>query len=380
MSLGSLDNLQSLSRRSKGGKEVLNLRWDQVVPKDSQVRKEFKGIEELADSIETHGQEQPIVVSPKGEDGKYRIQKGERRWRACKLRNLAIEAIVNKKDQSSLDETAGELIENIQRDNLAPLEIAEGLQQFIREGWKAAAVAKRIGKTRGYVSIHLSLLKLPESILRLYREDITRDTETLNNLRQLHELDTERAEDVCRQALLSGISRKSSRDLLKHAKAGQDDTPDSAGRLEAFTQPEVKSDNNEPDGANDGWQEGNSAHIFETNELVDKEPLAESSNDESSGATPNVNSIESPPKPQPAAGSTNPWRPARPQSIRIGISTTHKGQPRRGRILTDRIDSEPSYCWVELEKINGAKGEIVRLNVSDLQLLGIEGEVEPNDG
>ena len=155
MALGKLDNLQSLSRRSKGAKEVLVLDTADVVPKEGQVREKFAGIDELADSIKSHGQEQPIIVYPKDDTGKYRIQKGERRWRACKLAGVPVEAIVNKKDQDELDETAGELIENIQRENLTPMEIAKGIQKFVDGGWKPVDVAKRLGKSRGYISQHL---------------------------------------------------------------------------------------------------------------------------------------------------------------------------------------------------------------------------------
>ena len=220
MALGQLDNLQSLSRRSKGAKEVLVLDTAEVVPKNGQVREKFGGIEELADSIKSHGQEQPIIVSPKDANGKYRIQKGERRWRACKLAGVPVEAIVNKKDQEELDETAGELIENIQRENLTPMEIAKGIQKFIDAKWKAVDVAKRLGKSRGYISQHLSLLKLPECVQKLYEEDVTADPESLNSLRQIYQIAPEKAERICEKALVDGISRKACRELLKQAKDG----------------------------------------------------------------------------------------------------------------------------------------------------------------
>lgn len=77
------------------------------------------------------------MVYPKNEDGKYVIQKGERRWRACKAKDIpTIDIVVNEKEQTDLDETAGELIENIQRDDLTALEIANALQVFIDKRWQ----------------------------------------------------------------------------------------------------------------------------------------------------------------------------------------------------------------------------------------------------
>lgn len=371
MSLGNLSNLQNLSRRAKGAKEVLVLNCDEVIPKEDQVRKEFSGIEELADSIETHGLEQPIIVSPKDANGKYRIQKGERRWRACKLRGLPIEAIVNKKEQTSLDETAGELIENIQRENLAPLEIAEGLNQFIEAGWKAAAVAKRLGKSRGYVSTHLSLLRLPQGIQRLYEEGVTRDTETLNNLRQLHERHPEKAEEVCERALLTGISRKASRDLLKEAKKSEGSTssePDaeldhSGGQSSDTVADSIPASGNEQRGGlssdvSDSHQEATHSkrHRPSTHgDISNTERLA--------GATTNAETHDQ-----------VKWRSTEPQRIRIQISTTYREAFRTGVLLTDRVDTTAGYCWIRLDANKDSLSEVVRLNVSDLQLMSVDGE------
>ena len=205
MALGNLKNLASLAQAAKiplSGKQVLKLNLDEVKSKPDQVRKSFTGIQELADSLLQEGQIQPIIVSPKGEDGLYEIQKGERRWRACRDAGLqTVEAIVNEGDLSDLDATAGELIENIQRDDLTPLEIAAALQRFVDGGWKQKDIAKRIGKTVPFVSSHLSLLKLPDTVLTLYQQNVTQDPETLNNLRLLFDLNPQHCEQLCSTAI-----------------------------------------------------------------------------------------------------------------------------------------------------------------------------------
>ena len=386
MALGKLDNLQSLSRRSKGAKEVLVLDTAEVVPKDGQVREKFAGIEELADSIKSHGQEQPIIVSPKDANGKYRIQKGERRWRACKQAGVPVEAIVNKKDQNELDETAGELIENIQRENLTPMEIAKGIQKFIDGGWKAVDVAKRLGKSRGYISQHLSLLKLPECVQKLYEEDVTSDPESLNSLRQIYQIAPEIAERICEKALIDGISRKACRELLKQAKDGT--LPEDPGTAPMEPQvPALGSQDGQPplSGFDSTPSAGETAKGDTTD---DGRPEIPPQISEGEGSFPGKGDVaqKEPPTPKPATKIEQPQpkkaavveleTPApvmakEPTRARVVVGVTVKGAQRSGMLQTDRIDHEPGYCWVRLD--NDEK-DTLRVRVSDVQLLGVEGE------
>ncbi|MCG7602052.1 ParB/RepB/Spo0J family partition protein [Halomonas sp. McH1-25] len=370
MSLGNLSNLQNLSRRAKGAKEVIVLSCDEVIPKEGQVRKEFTGIEELADSIQTHGLEQPIIVSPKDASGKYRIQKGERRWRACKLRGLPIEAIINKKEQSSLDETAGELIENIQRENLAPLEIAEGLNKFIEAGWKAAAVAKRLGKSRGYVSTHLALLRLPHKIQRLYEEGVTRDTETLNNLRQLYERDPDEAEEVCDRALVTGISRKASRDLLKEAKQSKKEAFDEHSGDSIHSMEHLSGTGMSSDAIGKGETEKlEYSNVSDHQETDSSKRKVEDTRNEIDDPEPPANA-----RPKAKNRGLEKWKRTEPQRVRIKVSTVYQDVFRTGLLLTDRVDTTAGFCWIRLDDNEGSTPEVVRMSVSDLQLMSVDGE------
>lgn len=388
MALGKLDNLQSLSRRSKGAKEVLVLNTEEVVAKNGQVREKFGGIEELADSIKSHGQEQPIIVSPKDASGKYRIQKGERRWRACKLAGVPVEAIVNKKDQEELDETAGELIENIQRENLTPMEIAKGIQKFIDAKWKAVDVAKRLGKSRGYISQHLSLLKLPKCVQKLYEEDVTADPESLNSLRQIYQITPEKAERICEKALVDGISRKACRELLKQAKNGtlaeDPETAPMATQVPAPAlgthddNPPLRGFDSPPSAGNSGMEnsadDGQPAMPPQVNEKDDTS-LGKGDVAQEKPPTPKSATNTEQPQPRKAAG-VEPSIPAPvmakvPVRARVVVGVTVKGSQRSGMLQTDRIDNEPGYCWVRLD--NDEK-DTLRVRVSDVQLLGVEGE------
>jgi ParB family chromosome partitioning protein len=135
-----------------------------IKPNPFQPRKEFdeKSIEELADSISKYGLLQPVVVIKDEEN--YILVAGERRLRAVKkLAQKKIKAIVLDIDLNSLRELA--LIENIQRENLNPIEIAKSLKSLIDEhGYTHEELAKIISKSRSYVTNLLRLLNLPESV------------------------------------------------------------------------------------------------------------------------------------------------------------------------------------------------------------------------
>lgn len=316
MALGNLKNLASLAQAAKiplSGKQVLKLNLDEVKSKPDQVRKSFTGIQELADSLLQEGQIQPIIVSPRGEDGLYEIQKGERRWRACRDAGLqTVEAIVNEGDLSDLDATAGELIENIQRDDLTPLEIAAALQRFVDGGWKQKDIAKRIGKTVPFVSSHLSLLKLPDTVLTLYQQNVTQDPETLNNLRLLFDLNPQRCEQLCSTALTDGISRLYSREALNAVKKPKEEL------------------------------------ISET-----LKPKQDKVQDE----IPTVTPVETN-TPEPTE-----WRPAKSSQLRFVVSVALDGEVIKGHLLTDRVDQDTSHVWVELHD-----QQIIRIPANQLKL------------
>ena len=141
------------------------LKINEVEPNKDQPRKEFdqEKLQELADSITQHGIVQPIVVTK--QDGYYEIIAGERRWRAAKLAGLK-EVPVVIKEYSSQERMEVALIENIQREDLNPVEEAKAYQNLIEEyKLKQEDVAKKVSKNRSTITNALRLLKLPEPIL-----------------------------------------------------------------------------------------------------------------------------------------------------------------------------------------------------------------------
>lgn len=134
-------------------------------PKQPRIHYDEEKLQELADSIREQGVLQPLLVRPV-EEGLYEIVAGERRFRASKLAGLKRIPVVVKKlsDESAM---LAALIENLQREDLNPIEEAQGLQELIRKfNLSQEEIAVRIGKSRSLVANTLRLLKLPEPIRR----------------------------------------------------------------------------------------------------------------------------------------------------------------------------------------------------------------------
>lgn len=162
-----LENTLSESNEEKEGK-ISKLKISLVDPKSDQPRKYFDrdALEELAASISENGLLQPILVREYGE-GRYQIIAGERRFRASKLAGLSeIPAIVLERDDRKAAEIA--LIENIQREDLNPLEEALGYKALQDEyGLTQEELSERVGKSRSAVANMLRLLDLPDGVLSL---------------------------------------------------------------------------------------------------------------------------------------------------------------------------------------------------------------------
>lgn len=149
---------------------VAQLAIELIDPNPAQPRTEFRpeALEELAQSIRVDGLIQPIVVRPNG--SRYLLVVGERRLRAAKLAGLAsISAIIREFEPDNILEVA--LVENIQRENLNPIEIALALEQMIKDlGLSHEELASRTGKSRTNITNHLRLLKLPSEIKEMLQQ------------------------------------------------------------------------------------------------------------------------------------------------------------------------------------------------------------------
>jgi len=150
---------------------TVRLRINEIEPNRDQPRKTFdeEALSELADSIAQHGVIQPLLVRPVS-DG-YQLVAGERRWRAARLAGLSeVPVVVKELSDSETMEIA--LIENLQREDLNPIEEAEGLQLLIDTyGLTQDECAKRVGKSRPAITNALRLLNLPSELSVLVKEN-----------------------------------------------------------------------------------------------------------------------------------------------------------------------------------------------------------------
>ena len=158
------------------GPNLRQIPLEAIEPNPNQPRKKFpkSSLEELAESIRAHGLLQPIlvtpVVTPTSAAGRFQLVAGERRWRAAQLAGLrTVPALVEEVRKEQSLELA--LVENLQREDLNPLEAATAFERLTREfGLKHEDVARRTGKDRATITNLIRLLKLPAEVQELLAE------------------------------------------------------------------------------------------------------------------------------------------------------------------------------------------------------------------
>ncbi len=143
----------------------------EIIPNKEQPRKTFDedALAELAESIKQHGVLQPLLVRPLPSGG-YQLVAGERRWRASRMAKLReVPVVVKELTDTETMEIA--IIENLQREDLSPIEEAEGLQALIDKcGFTQEEVAASVGKSRSAIANSLRLLRLPQEVRDMTRE------------------------------------------------------------------------------------------------------------------------------------------------------------------------------------------------------------------
>lgn len=149
------------------------LKLMEIEPNHDQPRKTFeeKALSELADSIAQHGVLQPLVVRPMT-NGSYQLVAGERRWRAARMAGLSeVPVIIKELTDEETIEIA--MVENLQREDLNPLEEALGYSYMMKElKITQEEAAEKVGKSRPAIANSLRLLKLPEEIQEMVRDNI----------------------------------------------------------------------------------------------------------------------------------------------------------------------------------------------------------------
>ncbi|REH93434.1 nucleoid occlusion protein [Staphylococcus felis] len=228
--LKNKDELLEVSEADRQGVESIKI--ERIVPNRYQPRQTFDParIEELADSIRAHGLLQPIVVRPI-EENMYEIIAGERRFRALQL-NQMTEADVLIRHLDDEETAVVALIENIQRENLSPIEEAEAYKKLLAfEGITQSELAKSVGKSQSFIANKLRLLKLEGPVIDAVRnhqitERHARALISLSKERQLAMLDT---------ILSEHLNVKQTEDRLKQSQVTQEDKQKMVARPPGFT-------------------------------------------------------------------------------------------------------------------------------------------------
>jgi ParB family chromosome partitioning protein len=202
------------------GAEPSEVELDSIVPGPMQPRTHFDeaSLASLAESIRSHGIVQPLLVRRRG-DG-YELIAGERRWRAAKLAGIPrVPIVVKEVPDDSLLEIA--LIENIQRENLNPIEEAQAYRKLIETvGLTQEALASRVGRDRSYITNYLRLLKLTDDVQQLVKEGRL-STGHARSLLALNHPDLQRR--IARQVIDGGLSVRATEQLVQ--KASEEKSP-----------------------------------------------------------------------------------------------------------------------------------------------------------
>ena len=211
--------------------DVMIIKTSLIEPRKDQPRKNFnrEQLQELAASISEHGIIQPIIVV-KGENGYYNIIAGERRWRACKIAGITeIPAIVRDYSKEQIDEIS--LVENLQREDLNPIEEALGYRTLMdRYGFTQEQVSEKVGKSRSNTANMLRLLSLETEI----KDELVSGRLSMGHARALLHIENgEMRIKAAAQIIESGLSVREAEDLVKH--------PESIGQKKKIPKKKEKS-------------------------------------------------------------------------------------------------------------------------------------------
>ncbi len=226
---------QMASQENGNRSAVINIAVEDIVANPFQPRKKFdeENLKSLAESIKRKGVLQPVLVV-KLDNGKYQLVAGERRFRATKIAGLAeIPAIVTKIGKKDQLEIA--ILENIQREDLNPIEEAEAYKRLMNEfSHTQEELSEILGKSRSHIANILRLLTLPEDVKGLLREKKL----TFGHARAL--ISAENASELAKRIVESTMNVRETEDLLKSIKNSHySSTTDELKNKNRYVDPEV---------------------------------------------------------------------------------------------------------------------------------------------
>lgn len=197
------------------GVSTVKVKMIDIEPNRDQPRKQFdeEALAELSNSIAQHGVLQPLLVRPMP-DGGYQLVAGERRWRASRMAGLTeVPVVIRDLTDSQVAELA--LVENLQRENLNPLEEANGYKELSdRFGYTQEKISEIVGKSRSAVANALRLLNLPESV----GEMVSSGSLSMGHARALLSLEDEKIQkEIAELVVRNDLSVRETERLVRNA-------------------------------------------------------------------------------------------------------------------------------------------------------------------
>jgi ParB family chromosome partitioning protein len=205
---------------SYGDGNVFSCPIDKIVPQRGQPRQHFDSekLDELASSLREHGLLEPLVVRRRAGSDDFELIAGERRWRAAQRADLK-QVLVVVRDVSAKDAFELALIENIQREDLDPIEFAEAMDRLVKEhGYTQDTLAQRVGKDRSTIANALRLLRLPAAV----REKVVIGELSEGHARALlGSPDDKQLSDLAEKVVRGRLSVRQTEALVRSAKDGK---------------------------------------------------------------------------------------------------------------------------------------------------------------
>jgi ParB family transcriptional regulator, chromosome partitioning protein len=205
---------------SYGEGNVFSCPIDKIVPQRGQPRQHFDSdrLDELASSLREHGLLEPLVVRRRPGQDDFELIAGERRWRAAQRADLK-QVLVVVRDVSAKDAFELALIENIQREDLDPIEFAEAMDRLVKEhGYTQDTLAQRVGKDRSTIANALRLLRLPANV----REKVVMGELSEGHARALLGApDDKQLSDLAEKVVRGRLSVRQTEALVRTAKDGK---------------------------------------------------------------------------------------------------------------------------------------------------------------
>lgn len=354
--------------------KIIMLHPDEIeAPK--QVRVTFKRIKELRDTMDAEGQQSPVIVGPRKPNGKYELYKGGRRHLAAQLEPvIKLKAIIDTKDYSKIphEKILSQMVENIAREELLPHEIGRGYLAARQEAEAAGqkltnvAIAKRTGMSESYVSQHISLATIPDSLAQLIEDGITKDIDLLNSLRVLHGAAPDTYDQIVQRALNGEpLDRAEVREANRIAKGGT--VPGAADKRPSGS----KGEGEKPPADLTETQTAEGDSNAGADQAMEKHSHAKGPSEDNSNHSP-ATKPDAAPGPEQAVGkgSARKYQTVSPADIIIFVTVANDKDMASGQLITDRVATDPSKAWVSVLNERGeAQAKLV--DVDCIQVVSI---------